>query len=206
LAVLLHASPVPAAGKNGKRAQGSARGVEVEQFLYLPIRSQEKTAPMDDRSRAESARRAAENGSAPAQFNLGLMYRKGRGVHQDDSKAVQWYEKAAAQGHGMATVNLGFMLENGSGTPKDGRRAIELYKKAAMQGVAVAQFNLGVHYAKAEVIPKDCIRAYAWLRLAADNGYADAERDLELIGNQLTPSQTEEARKLSEDLPRKNKR
>jgi TPR repeat protein len=40
----------------------------------------------------------AEKGNAEAQFNLGLMYAKGRGIDQDYAKARAWYEKAAAQG------------------------------------------------------------------------------------------------------------
>ncbi|HAA93983.1 MAG TPA: sel1 repeat family protein, partial [Rhodospirillaceae bacterium] len=36
------------------------------------------------------------------QFNLGVMYRKGRGVAKNDKVARQWYEKAADQGHPIA--------------------------------------------------------------------------------------------------------
>ncbi len=39
----------------------------------------------------------AEQGVAEAQFNLGNMYDKGRGVPQDYAEAVQWYRKAAEQ-------------------------------------------------------------------------------------------------------------
>ncbi len=40
----------------------------------------------------------AEQGNAEAQFNLGGMYRQGRGVPQDDAEAMKWYRKAAEQG------------------------------------------------------------------------------------------------------------
>jgi hypothetical protein len=47
----------------------------------------------------------AEQGDAFAQYNLGIPYRKGRGVQQDDVQARKWYEKAAAQGQAKAQFN-----------------------------------------------------------------------------------------------------
>ena len=46
---------------------------------------------------AECYLKAAEQGYAKAQFNLGMMYRRGEGVEQSDVKAVEWYLKAAEQ-------------------------------------------------------------------------------------------------------------
>ena len=54
----------------------------------------------------------AEQGDAPAQFNLGLMYDNGQGVPQDDKTAVKWYRLAAEQGVAVAQFNLGFMYDN----------------------------------------------------------------------------------------------
>ena len=51
----------------------------------------------------------AEQGVADAQFNLGVMYKNGRGVLQDDKEAVKWYTKAAEQGDAGAQLNLGLM-------------------------------------------------------------------------------------------------
>ncbi len=39
----------------------------------------------------------AEQGYAGAQYNLGIMYDKGRGVPQDYSKAHMWYNLAASR-------------------------------------------------------------------------------------------------------------
>jgi TPR repeat protein len=50
---------------------------------------------------------AAEQGDASAQFNLGQIYRKGKGVAQNDAEAAKWYRKAAEQGHVKAQYNLG---------------------------------------------------------------------------------------------------
>ena len=49
----------------------------------------------------------AEQGVAPAQFYLGLMYENGQGPPQDYQEAARWYLKAAKQGHDRAQNNLG---------------------------------------------------------------------------------------------------
>ena len=44
----------------------------------------------------------AEQGDAAAQYNLGVMYREGQGVPQDDVQAYLWMNLAAAQGFEQA--------------------------------------------------------------------------------------------------------
>ena len=44
-------------------------------------------------------RKAAEQGDAAAQYNLGVIYYNGEGVTQDYAEAVKWYRKAAEQGY-----------------------------------------------------------------------------------------------------------
>jgi TPR repeat protein len=87
-------------------------------------------------------RRAAEQGYAMAQFNLGIMYEFGVGVLQDYAEAVKWYRRAAEQGHAMAQCNLGIMYDSGQGVPQDYAEAAKWYRRAAEQGHAKAQFNL----------------------------------------------------------------
>ena len=67
----------------------------------------------DDAVAEKWYRKAAEQGSAEAQNNLGLMFVLGRGVPQDDVEAVKWYRKAAKQGYGPAQNNLGEMRRQG---------------------------------------------------------------------------------------------
>ena len=50
--------------------------------------------------------RAAENGDAAAQYNLGLSYADGEGVEQDKAEAAKWYGKAAEQGYEAAKAAL----------------------------------------------------------------------------------------------------
>ena len=47
-------------------------------------------------------RKAAEQGLARAQNNLGVCYGNGQGVSQSYTEAVKWYRKAVAHGHAYA--------------------------------------------------------------------------------------------------------
>ena len=67
----------------------------------------------------EEFRKAAEQGHAGAQFYLGILYRRGRGVAPDFAEAVRWYRKAADQGHAKAQYSLGRMHQRGQGVDKD---------------------------------------------------------------------------------------
>ena len=51
-------------------------------------------------------RKAAEQGHAGGQCNLGVMYENGQGVKQDHAEAVRWYRKAAEQGRLHAVAAL----------------------------------------------------------------------------------------------------
>jgi TPR repeat protein len=50
--------------------------------------------PRDDAEAVRWYRKAADQGDADAQRNLGLMYATGRGVARDDVEAWRWLRKA----------------------------------------------------------------------------------------------------------------
>ena len=102
----------------------------------------------------EAYRKAAEQGDATAQFNLGVIYDNGRGVPQDFKQAVAWWRKAAEQGHVDAQYNLGVRYGNGQGVPQDYQRAYAWFLKAAEQGDAKAQYNLGWMYGNGQGVPQ----------------------------------------------------
>ena len=101
----------------------------------------------DDLEAVPRYRKAAEQGDAHAQYNLGVMYANGEGVPKDDREAVLWYRKAAEQGNASAQFNLGLMYMLGEGVPKDDGEAALLFHEAAKQGDVRAQANLGIMYA-----------------------------------------------------------
>jgi len=64
-------------------------------------------------------RKAAEQGNAGAQFNLGWAYAAGNGVARNPVEAVTWYRKAADQGDAEARVKLGLDYAGGTGVARD---------------------------------------------------------------------------------------
>jgi uncharacterized protein len=63
-------------------------------------------------------RSLADQGSATAQFYLGVMYANGQGVTQSYAEAVKWFRLAANQGDANAQFNVGVMYERGQGVPQ----------------------------------------------------------------------------------------
>ena len=87
-------------------------------------------------------RKAADQGHATAQTNLGWMYATGQGVTRDDVEAVKWFRKAAEQGYAIAQSNLGFMYYNGQGMTRNYVEAYVWLARAAAQGHKIAQSGL----------------------------------------------------------------
>jgi TPR repeat protein len=147
----------------------------------------------------------AEQGDALAQYNLGVLYRKGRGVPQDDVQARQWYAKAAAQGQAKAQFNLGTLYFNGEGAPKDYQQALRWFRLAADQGEALAQTKIAIMYDEGQGVPQNLVQAYKWYSLAATNGDKPANELRNAIANQMTPAQIAEAQKLAQEWKPKGK-
>jgi hypothetical protein len=122
--------------------------------------------------------RAAAQGHADAQCNLGALYAKGQGVVRDDAIAADWYRKAAAQGNANAQYDLGVAYDKGQGVAQDDAQAAAWYAKAALQGQAKAQNNLGWLYASGRGVARSAAEAAAWYRKAAEQGDAIAQRNL----------------------------
>ncbi len=62
--------------------------------------------------------KAAEEGNAAAQMDLGWVYADGRDVPRDDAEAAKWFRKAAEQGEAAAQNKLGVMYANGRGVSR----------------------------------------------------------------------------------------
>ena len=78
-------------------------------------------------------RKAADQGDADAQYNLGSVYRDGEGVPRDYAEALKWFRKAAVQGDARAQASLGMMYTIGSGVPQDYVLALMWSNLAASQ-------------------------------------------------------------------------
>jgi TPR repeat protein len=115
-------------------------------------------------------RKAAEQGDADAQFNLGRIYGKATGP-------VYGKQRAA---------------------PRDDVAAAYWYRKAAKQNYAPAQFNLAEMYAEGSpAFPRDLAHAYFWLQLAAGNGDPNASEQLKDVEGEISPAEKNRASHLA---------
>ena len=126
----------------------------------------------------------AKKGFAQAQYNLGVLYLKGKGVKANLIKAKKLFEFAAEQGVVKAQNKLALMHVKGMGVVKDFNKAIEWWNLAAAQGNGKAQTNLGWMYEMGKGVPKDSQKAVNWYQLASNQGIAIAQKKLNLLLDQ----------------------
>ena len=110
--------------------------------------------PQDHAEAIRWYRKAAEQGHADAQYNLGIMYYEGKGVPQTTRKPSAGIARPPSRGTPTRQYNLGIMYYEGKGVPQDHAEAIRWYRKAAEQGHASAQTNLGVMYYEGKGVPQ----------------------------------------------------
>jgi ABC-type dipeptide/oligopeptide/nickel transport system permease component len=138
----------------------------------------------DDKNFTEAAkwyRMSAEQGYAPAQYELGAMYYDGEGIKQDFSEALKWFRKSADQGNADAQNSLGHMYYLGDGVTENHSEAVKWYRKSAEQGNKYAQKNLGEMYEYGYGITQDYGKAIEWYQKAAKQGNQKAIDKLEYL-------------------------
>lgn len=138
---------------------------------------------------------SAEKDDCEIKCNLGVMYKKGKGVKRDYQKALYWFTKASEQGCERAKFHIGLMYEYGEGVKKNDLKAldyfidsgvysehiknkIEIYKKEAEVGEGELQYKLGLIYENGIGIRKNSKNAIYWYEKAAINGIRDANNRL----------------------------
>ena len=142
----------------------------------------------------------AEGGDVAAQYNLGVMHYRGKGVPADPEQAAAWFGRASDQGHGRASFNLAFMYDRGQGIAEDDERALEFYERAAEAGDVRAKGFLGFKYQNGDGVAQDYVLAYKWLDLAARQDGDPASSDLrDTVGaDHLSPDEIAAARGMAE--------
>ena len=78
-------------------------------------------------------KKAAEKGSATAQYNLGVCYYNGIDVNVNYEEAFKWYLMAAEQGVVDAQYMVAICYARGKGTLQSPMEAVRWYRAAAEQ-------------------------------------------------------------------------
>jgi len=140
----------------------------------------------------------ASDGSATAQYELGLLFEYGRGVTQDDAIAAFWYEKAAAQFFTNALYRLAVLYDNGWGQKPDKEKALVLYKTAAEKGHHLAQHDLAIMYFQKSDTPQSRLEAYKWLKIATVGGSPLMQKHLRMVAKKMSPDEIRVAEYLAQ--------
>ena len=145
-------------------------------------------------------RKSAEQNYEYALYNLGGMYRDGRGVFKDEKTAFNYFEKAAKKGHFASMSEVAFAYINGSGVVKDYTEAHNwLIKAANGDGEDRARNALGVIYEYGWGVDKDIVLAYAWYNVAASANFDKAKENLIRVEKVIKREDLREAQTLSRE-------
>lgn len=139
----------------------------------------------------------AARDDANALYNLGQLYRRGKGVEPDLERAEYYYLKAAELNNVLAQNNLGTMYYFSPSPIGNVEKAIHWWNKAARNGHAPAQHSIGLLYLNGYHIPKDQVKAYAWLYLSAQANLEQAIAVEKQLASMMTPDQIAAARDLA---------
>ena len=115
----------------------------------------------------------AQSGDVDAQYQVAMMYLKGRGVSQSGKQARIWLGKAAEQGDARAITRLGIVNYKGEGGPTDYPQALNMFKRVSSTS-ALAQYYLGEIYANGAGVKQDYPAAIDWYKQAAEGGFERA--------------------------------
>lgn len=151
--------------------------------------------------------KAAMQGDANAQYNLGRCYDNGQGVSLNFRKAIKWYRKAAKQNNASAQHRLGDYYYSGQAVSRSYSKAVKWYSLAAEQGIARARYNLGFIYENGQGVTKDYKEAYKWYLLACSDSsndvWEDASKAKDAVISKLSQSEITQAQSEAKALQEK---
>lgn len=157
-------------GVSKKEAESLASALRKSKWCIVDVVPGENSDTILDMYRNQ-----AENGSAIAQFNLGVIYQSGSLVSKNLQEAIKWFLKAAEQGYAPAQHALVRYYTPRHSCGKDLQKSADLLYKAAASGYAPAQYSLGLVFAKGQGgVTQDYTKAAYWFTEAAEQGYSDA--------------------------------
>jgi localization factor PodJL len=175
----------------GDDARDDAQNQQALKTRYdLAVKALDARAP----GAVDALKQVANQGYAPAQFRLSLLYNgQDRLIPADKAQARLWTQRAAEGGVPKAMYNLGAMYYEGEGGSQDHSLAAMWFRKAAERGVKDSQYNLGVLYERGDGVPLNPSEAYKWLRIAGNSGDKVAAQEADDLAAQLTDEQRQRA-------------
>jgi TPR repeat protein len=169
---------VPAANKlDNATLERMARAGDAAAQYHLGQRyKDDKKIAASNTTAVDWFRKSAEQGYAPAQFELGLAYNEGvGGLTKDLNTAHSWFLKSAKQGYPPAEYNVAVIYLEGIGVQQNDTEAAVWMQKAATQDYPAAEYALGMLYKSGQGVAIDDAQSQYWLDKARQHGYQPVE-------------------------------
>ena len=123
----------------------------------------------------KACQKAAKQGNAEAQLELGFRYQKADGVKKDSYEAFKWFRKSAEQGNRDAQTALAAAYAGGIEISQNIDEAVIWFNRAIAQNQPQAQYALGTWYFKGDYVSKNLPRAIELFQKSASLGYAGSQ-------------------------------
>ena len=138
----------------------------------------------------------ANLGDDKAQYNLGVMYKKGLGVLVDHNEAFAWFFLSSNQGNILANYALGHSYYKGSGVQKNYQLALRSFEYAGIRGHPTSRLLLGNMYYNGQGVIKNYIKAHLWWRFAEDLNINGARHNIEMLEKKMSADERHKTKEL----------
>lgn len=138
----------------------------------------------------------AAQGDADALFNLGQLYKLGRGVPKNPKTATDYFRRAAQKGHVAAQTNLGILLFEAG----EKAEAARWWTQAAGRNDPRAQYMLGIIHFNGDTVAKNWPLAYAYMLRASNAGLPQAQTALNTMNANISIGDRQRGEQIASSL------
>ncbi len=148
----------------------ASSGFHYDECGYGQLLIDTATSEQDYIDAAEWLAKALEHGSIDAAYELGMLYRNGRGVARDISRFIELMGEASERGHPRAASEAARLYDDGVFVETDQTAAFSWYLKGAEAGNAGCMYEAAHRLEEGIGTDADLEQARAWYsRFAASS-------------------------------------
>ena len=138
----------------------------------------------------------ANLGDDKAQYNLGVMYKKGLGIPVNHNEAFGWFFLSSNQGNVLANYALGHSYYKGLGVKQNYKLALRSFKYASLEGHPMSRLLLGNMYYQGQGVDKDYTKAHLWWRFARDLNINGARQNIVMLEKKISDEERYKTKEL----------
>jgi len=164
-------------------------------LIAAPTMAFEGDYILEDRFRAVLEN--AKAGDPRAQYAVGNMYYRGRGVEASDKKALHWFVLAAKQGVLKASYKSAYIYLHSKTVHHSPRKALPWLKLSVKSGNPAAMYELAMLYSARRASKQNHTRVLTLLSKAKNAGYKPAKVAFEQAVSNLVKINSRSSRPVS---------